>query len=164
MRRIAFVVVCAAFACAQAPPALAASGTFKFQGRTNQCPADQSHCGDVAIRVARNLKRITSFFAEFQAKCQSAVTPVTDSFTASDVAATVAARSLKFKHEGAAKLDLGNGFVGEVAAKLAGKIRAASGNGSGTLQVDIAVKNASGQQVDTCTTGAMPIQWRVKVV
>src|SRR4051794_30237016 len=82
LRRIAFVVVCAAFACAQAPAALAASGTFKFQGRTNQCPSDQSHCGDVTIRVAKNLRRVTSFFAEFQAKCQSAVTPITDSFTA----------------------------------------------------------------------------------
>jgi hypothetical protein len=164
LRRVAFVVMCAGFACAQAPAALGASGTFKFSGSTKQCPAEQGRCADVAIRVASNLKRVTSFFAEYQAGCQTAATPVADSISASNFPATVAGHSLKFKHDAATALDLGNGFTGDVTAKLAGKIRAASGNGSGTLQVDVAVKNGSGQQVDTCTTGAVPIRWKVKVV
>jgi hypothetical protein len=164
LRRIAFVVVCVALACAQAPAAVGASATFKFSGRTNQCPTDQARCGAVTIRVASNLKRVTSFAAEFQAKCQSATSPVTDTFKVTDFAATVAAHTLKFTHDAAAPLDLGNGFTGALAVKLTGKIRAASGNGSGTMQVDVAVKNASGQQVDTCTTGAVPVAWKVKVV
>jgi hypothetical protein len=164
LRRVAFVVVCAAFACAQAPAALGASGTFKFSGSTTQCPAEQGRCADVAIRVASNLKRVTSFFAEYQATCPSSPTPVTDSITATKFAATVAGRSVKFKHDAASSLDLGNGFRGEVSAELAGKIRAATGNGSGTLQVDVAVRNGSGQQVDTCTTGAVPVRWKVKFV
>jgi hypothetical protein len=51
-----------------------------------------------------------------------------------------------------------------VTAKLAAKIRAATGNGSGTLQLDVAVKDGSGGQVDTCSTGRLPVGWKVKVV
>jgi hypothetical protein len=105
-----------------------------------------------------------SFFVEFQAKCANTGTPVTDSIVARNFPASVAAHTVKFKHHAMSTLDLGNGYTGDVTAKLAGKIRAATGNGSGTLQLDIAVKDGSGRQVDMCSTGRLPVGWKVKVV
>jgi hypothetical protein len=142
----------------------AASKDFTFAGRTNQCPSDQGRCGDVAITLSSSLRKVKSFFVEFQAKCDNQSSPVTDSIAARNFATTLASHTVKFTHDEATSLDLGNGYKGAATAKLAGKIRAATGNGSGTLQLDIAVKNASGQQVDTCSTGRLPVGWKVKVV
>jgi hypothetical protein len=165
LRRIIVVAVTAVVACLVfGSTAPAASKEFKFAGRTNQCPSDQGRCGDVAITLSSNLKKVTSFFVEFQAKCDTQATPITDSLNARNFTAKVAAHTVKFTHDEASSLDLGHGFTGAVTAKLTGKIRAASGNGSGTLSLDIAVKNASGQQVDTCSTGRLPVGWKVKVV
>jgi hypothetical protein len=38
------------------------------------------------------------------------------------------------------------------------------GNGAGTLQVDMAVKDGSGRQVDTFSTGRLPVGWKVKLI
>jgi hypothetical protein len=158
-------VVCAAAACLPAPTtAPADSKGFKFAGRTSECPSDQGRCGDVTITLSGSLRRVTSLFIEFQAKCENAGTPVTDSIVARNFPASVAAHTVKFEHDAMSTLDLGNGYAGDVTAKLAGKIRAATGNGSGTLQLDIAVKDGSGRQVDTCSTGRLPVGWKVKVV
>jgi hypothetical protein len=163
--RIVIAVACTAAALLLlAAPGPAASKSFKFEGRTSQCPADQGRCGDVAIRLSGSLRRVTSFFIEFQARCENASSPVSDSITAHDIPTTVAAHTVKFTAEDTSTLDLGNGFTGDVTAKLAGRIRAASGNGSGTLELDIAVKDGSGRQVDTCSTGRLPVGWKVKVV
>ena len=165
MPRIVIAVVCAAAACLLlAAPSPAGSKSFKFEGRTSQCPADQGRCGDVAIRLSGSLRRVTTFFIEFQARCENASTPVSDAITARDIPATVAAHTVKFNTQDTSTLDLGNGYSGDVTAQLAGRIRAASGNGSGTLQLDIAVKDGSGRQVDTCSTGRLPVGWKVKVV
>jgi hypothetical protein len=34
----------------------------------------------------------------------------------------------------------------------------------GTLQVDMAVKDGSGRQVDTFSTGRLPVGWKVKLI
>jgi hypothetical protein len=89
---------------------------------------------------------------------------VTDSIVARNFPAPIATHTVKFKHEETSTLDLGNGYSGDVTAKFAGKLHAASGNGSGTVRLDIAVKDVSRRQVDTCSTGRLPVGWKVKVV
>jgi hypothetical protein len=162
LRRLVFICVCAAGACMLSPTA--AFAAFKFEGTTNQCPADQGRCGQVAFWVASNLKRVASFSVEFQAACLTATSPITDALTVRNFAAKASRRSMRLSRTQSATLDLGKGFTGDATATLAGKVSAASGNGSGKVSIAIAVKNAAGQQVDTCTTGAAPLRWKAKVV
>jgi hypothetical protein len=160
LRRLAFAA-CLVFLCAPASAAVAARG-FSFTGSTDQCPADQGRCGSVAIRLSSNLKQVLSFVVEYQAACQNASTPVTETFTARGLPASVKKGTVKFRDTATDKLRLGTGVTGDVTAALSGKLRA-TGNGSGTASIDIVVRNAAGQQIDTCTTGAKPLRWRARV-
>jgi hypothetical protein len=157
------ISVIAAFAPAPAG-ALAATKGFTFQGRTDQCPADVGRCGRVAFGLSSSLRKVSSFSIEFQAGCRKAPEPVSDALSVSAFATRVGRHAVRLAQDETTSLDLGNGYTGAVTAKLRGSVVAASGTGSGTLRLVIAVTNASGQRVDTCTTGQQPVGWKAKVV
>jgi len=138
-------------ALAEGPTAKAAA--FSFSGKTSQNDG-------VALRVASSLRRVDGAIG-WKVNCDSGAS--FNDTTRFRVASGIQNNSVKFAAEDSYGIrDVAPGLDAIVTVEVTGKIRARTGNGSGTLQVTSRVQDKNGNAVDNCTTGASPITWRVK--
>jgi hypothetical protein len=153
---------------AQAPASgTHASRTVEFGGHTSQCPQLAGRCGQVGFLMLRNLSKVTRFQIEYAATCQSNPSgdPILDGVGTTTLRTSTVGKSHYFTADGDYDLDDDPVTGNKRHAKVTFGARVGThGHAKGTLEVTIAITNAAGQQVDTCTTGSKPVTWSAKLL
>jgi hypothetical protein len=171
-KTVAVLIPLLAISAAMAVPAQApaagthASRTVEFGGRTSQCPQAAGRCGQVGFLMLRNLSKVTRFQIEYAATCQSNPSdPILDGVGTTTLPTSSVGKSRYFTANG--EYDLDNDPVTgnkRHATVTFGARVGMHGHAKGTLQVTIAITNAAGEQVDTCSTGTKPVTWSAKLL
>ena len=173
---VAAVAVCAGFApspaqaeqsyvpardAAEAAPlgvAASASHPLTYVGMTNQFPCqmdtDNVFCGAVNVFMTRDLARVKRLLIGFEASCQAPnmIFGATWTFTQIPTKRSKGNTVAKFTKQTSQSRSLDGGLTAHADTTVAGKVTAGKG-GSGSFQTTIGISDATGQTIDTCTTG-----------
>jgi hypothetical protein len=173
---LAAVAVCAGFAASSAQaeqsymPARYAAGPaplgvaarashpLTFVGMTNQSPCqmdtDNVFCGAVNVVMTRDLARVKRMLIGFEASCQAPEMFYGSTWTFTQIPTKRSKRNTvaKFTKHVSHDQSLGGGLTAHADTTFAAKVTAGK-SGSGTFQTTIGIVDASGQTIDTCTTG-----------
>jgi len=178
---VAAVAVCAGFAASSAqaeqsymparyaagagPLGLAASASrpLTYVGTTNQFPCqmgtDNVLCGTVNLFMGKDLARVKRMLIGFEAPCQAPDMFYGTTWTFSQIPTKRSKRNTvaRFTKHVSQEQSLDDGLTAHADTTFAAKVTAGK-SGSGTFQTTIGIVDASGETIDTCTTGPLTYQ------
>jgi hypothetical protein len=116
---------------------------------------DNVFCGNVNVDMARDMKRVKRVLIGFEETCQQPDKYVGANMMVTGIKAKRGKRGSSFTAHTQATDDLGGGLSGKTDLQLSGKV-AQGGKGTETFTISTTIVDSSDQQVDSCTTQAVP--------
>jgi hypothetical protein len=168
-RLTAVLIAVLVLGAAVAVPAQATGGhastTLQFGGRTSQCPPTAGRCAQVVFLLARNMHKVKQFAIEYAATCQSNPgDPILDGIGTDTLPIKASGRTYAFNASGTYDLDPDpvTGNKRHATVDFTARV-GRHGRARGTFEATINVVDASGKQVDTCTTGTSIVTWTARL-
>ncbi len=149
-----------AFAISTAPVAESATvKSYRYVGKTNQCPVRNGLCGRAVIKLAGDFSHLTNIEIQYKADCKSG-TLVRDRLRADRIFVTSLGKNkgVKWEERGIVKrIDMTKGRTGRATLDFRGALYP-TGKGKGSLVANVAVFNTAGVQIDSCSE---KVYWKV---
>jgi hypothetical protein len=120
---------------------------------------DNVFCGTVNVFMAKDLARVKRMLIGFEAPCQTPDMFYGTTWTYTQLPTTRSKRRTvaRFTKHASRDQSLDDGLTAHSDTTFAAKVTGGK-SGSGTFQTTIAIFDASGQQIDTCSTGPLTYQ------
>jgi hypothetical protein len=143
------------------PPAAAAAAPspYTFAGVSAQFPCQMStenlFCGNVNVDMARDMKRVKRVLIGYEETCQQPDKYVGANMMVTGIKAKRGARGSSFSAAAQGTDDLGGGLTAKTDVRVSGKVKQGAAGG-GSFTISTGIFDASGKQIDSCTTNAVP--------